>query len=84
MFENKEKIVIVQDIRQTKRKEEHISDYIESLKAIEEAMEPYKEQKRELKKEYVDNDWLTKEEISLSIVYLIPCFARALIAVGAV
>ena len=66
MFENKEKIVIVQDIRQTKRKEEHISDYIESLKAIEEAMEPYKEQKRELKKEYVDNDWLTKEEISLS------------------
>ena len=66
MFDNKEKIVIVQDIRQTKKKEEHISDYIESLKAIEEAMEPYKEQKRELRKEYLDNKWLTKEDISLS------------------
>ena len=36
------KIVLVQDIRETKSKEEHISDYIKSLKAIEEAMEPYK------------------------------------------
>ncbi len=66
MFENKEQIVIVQDLRQTKKKEDHISDYIESLKAIEEAMEPYKEQKRELKKEYMENNWLTKEDISLS------------------
>ena len=63
---NKPEIVIVQDMRQTKRKEEHISDYIESLKAIEEAIEPYKEQKRELKKEYLENKWLTKEDIALS------------------
>tara|TARA_Y100000592_G_scaffold100517_1_gene180931 strand:- start:2015 stop:2293 length:279 start_codon:yes stop_codon:yes gene_type:complete len=61
------KIVLVQDMRETKSKEEHISDYIESLKAIEEAMEPYKEQKRELKKEYLEKKWLSKEDISLSV-----------------
>ena len=54
-------------MRETKSKEEHISDYIESLKAIEEAMEPYKEQKRELKKEYLEKKWLSKEDISLSV-----------------
>ena len=46
---NNLKVVVSADMRETKSKEEHISDYIESLKAIEEAMEPYKEQKRELK-----------------------------------
>ena len=61
------KIVVSQDLRETKSKEEHISDYIESLKAIEEAMEPYKEQKRELKKEYLEKKWLSKEDISLSV-----------------
>ena len=61
------KIVLVQDLRETKTKEEHISDYIESLKAIEDAMEPYKEQKRELKKEYLEKKWLSKEDISLSV-----------------
>jgi hypothetical protein len=54
-------------MRETKSKEEHISDYIESLKAIEDAMEPYKEQKRELKKEYLEKKWLSKEDISLSV-----------------
>lgn len=61
------KIIVSQDIRETKSKQEHISDYIESLKAIEEAMEPYKEQKRELKKEYLEKKWLSKEDISLSV-----------------
>lgn len=64
---NNLKVVINADMRETKSKEEHISDYIESLKAIEDAMEPYKEQKRELKKEYLDKKWLSKEDISLSV-----------------
>ena len=64
---NNLKVVINADMRETKSKEEHISDYIESLKAIEEAMEPYKEQKRELKKEYLEKKWLSKEDISLSV-----------------
>ena len=61
------KIVVSKDYRDTKSKEEHIADYIESLVAIEEAMEPYKEQKRDLKKEYLQKEWLTKEDISLSV-----------------
>jgi len=34
---------------------------------IEESMEPYKEQKRALKGNYVENGWLSKEEISLAV-----------------
>ncbi len=50
-----------------KPKEQHMADYIKSMKALEDAMEPYKEQKRELKTEYIDSGWLTKEDISLSV-----------------
>ena len=50
-----------------KEKEHHMADYIKSIKAIEDAMEPYKEQKRELKSEYIENGWLSKEDISLTV-----------------
>jgi len=50
-----------------KTKEQHMGDYIKSVKALEDAMEPYKEQKRELKTEYIDSGWLTKEDISLTV-----------------
>ena len=50
-----------------KEKEDHMVDYIQSMKAIEDAMEPYKEQKRELKTEYIENGWLNKEDISLTV-----------------
>lgn len=50
-----------------KTKEEHMADYLESLKAIEEAMEPYKDQKRDLKAEYVEEGWLSKQDISLAV-----------------
>ena len=50
-----------------KEREDHMVDYIQSMKAIEDAMEPYKEQKRELKSEYIENGWLNKEDISLTV-----------------
>ena len=50
-----------------KSKEQHMADYIKSMKALEDAMEPYKEQKRELKTEYIDSGWLSKEDISLTV-----------------
>ena len=50
-----------------KSKEQHMADYIKSMKALEDAMEPYKEQKRELKADYIDSGWLTKEDISLTV-----------------
>ena len=51
----------------TVNKENRITDYVKSLAAIEEAMEPYKEQKRALKANYVENGWLEKEEISVAV-----------------
>lgn len=50
-----------------KAKEEYIVDYVASISAIEEAMEPFKEQKRDLRKEYVENGWLTKDEIKTAV-----------------
>jgi len=58
---------MVSPIKVDDQKEEKIVDYIKSIKALEEEMEPYKEQKRELKKNYVENGWLTKEEISTAV-----------------
>jgi len=48
-------------------KEEHITNYIKAMVTIEEEMEPYKEHKRDLKKNYVDNGWLSKDEISMAV-----------------
>ena len=48
-------------------KERYVVEYIRSLKAIEEAMEPYREQRRELRKEFRDNSWLNTDEIRLAV-----------------
>jgi len=44
-------------------KEQYVVSYLKSLIAIEQAIEPYKEQKKELRKEYIDNSWLTRQDI---------------------
>ena len=44
-------------------KEKYIKSYLESLIAIEGAIEPYMEQKRELRQEYIEKGWLFKDEI---------------------
>jgi len=48
-------------------KEQKMVEYIRSLATLEEAMEPYKEQKRELKSEYKEQGWLTGDEISMTV-----------------
>jgi len=48
-------------------KEERIVDYIKSVSAIDEAVEPFKEQKRALKTNYVENGWLDKDEIKMAM-----------------
>ena len=50
-----------------KKKENYITNYIKALVEVENEMEPYKEHERELKKNYIENEWLTKEEISLAV-----------------
>ena len=46
-----------------KSKEERMKDFVKSLNAIEECIEPYKEQRKDLKKEYVENGWLDKKDM---------------------
>ncbi|HAI39007.1 MAG TPA: hypothetical protein DCM40_13230 [Maribacter sp.] len=60
-------MAIVEKADDAKTTEEHMADYIESLRVLEEEMEPFKEQKRELKANYVENGWLTKSDISLAV-----------------
>jgi len=56
---------IVEEVRDEKT--EKMIEYIKSLKAIEEAIEPYAEQKRELKKDFKEQGWLTGDEISMPV-----------------
>ena len=51
----------------TEEKKRYVMEYIRSLVAIEEAMEPYKEQKRDLRAEYRDNGWLDTDEIRAAV-----------------
>lgn len=44
-------------------KEGYVINYLKSMLALEEAMEPYKEQKKELRDEFIEQGWLTKDEI---------------------
>ena len=51
----------------TEEKKRYVLEYIRSLVAIEEAMEPYKEQKRELRTEYKEQGWLNTDEIRAAV-----------------
>ena len=48
-------------------KEEHLSNYIKTFVAIEAAMEPFKDQRRDLRESYSENGWLSKEEMRLAV-----------------
>ena len=45
----------------------YVKEYIRSLRAIEDAMEPYKEQKRDLRAEFRENNWLNTDEIRAAV-----------------
>ena len=49
------------------KRQQYVKEYIRSLKAIEDAMQPYKEQKRELRAEFRENKWLTTDEIRAAV-----------------
>ena len=50
-----------------KTKEERVVDYVTSIAALDDAMKPFKEQKSDLRKSYIDNGWLTKDEIKMAL-----------------
>ena len=45
----------------------YVKEYIRSLAAIEECIEPYQEQKRELRTEFRENNWLDTDEIRAAV-----------------
>ena len=49
------------------KKDQLVKNYIRSIAEIDAAMEPYKEQRTDLRKEYIDNEWLTKDEIKAAM-----------------
>tara|TARA_Y100001938_G_C8101510_1_gene442121 strand:+ start:14868 stop:15119 length:252 start_codon:yes stop_codon:yes gene_type:complete len=49
----------------TEEKKKHVLKLIKSYKSIDSAILPYQEQRKDLRKEYIENDWLTNEEISM-------------------
>ncbi len=59
--------IVAQVEEEESEKERRIGDYIRSLKTIEDAMEPYKEQKRDLRKNYNENGWLSSEEQRMAV-----------------
>ena len=64
MFPENE-VAIVEQIRDEKA--EKMIEYIRSLKTIEEAMEPYQEQKRELGADFKRQGWLSGDESSMTV-----------------
>lgn len=51
----------------TSTKEEHLANYIKTFVALEDAMEPFKEQRKDLRESYDENGWLTKQEMRLAV-----------------
>ena len=49
------------------QKKQYVKEYIRSLKAIEDCIEPYQEQKRELRAEFRNNGWLDTDEIRAAV-----------------
>ena len=50
-----------------KTKQEYVVEFIKSFDANEVAMEPFKEHRKDLRKNYVDNGWLSKEEVRFAV-----------------
>ena len=48
---------------QNKTKEEYVVQFIKSFDANEQAMEPYKEHRKDLRKNFADNGWLSRDEM---------------------
>ena len=51
---------------ETDNRQQKMAEYIQSLAAIEDCMRPYRESRKELCKNFIENAWLDKDEISLA------------------
>ena len=46
-----------------KTKREYVVEFIKAFDANESAMEPFKDHKKDLRKNYIENGWLSKDEL---------------------
>ena len=51
----------------TKTKQEYVVDFIKAFDTNEQAMEPYKEHRKDLRKNYIENGFLSREEVKFAI-----------------
>ena len=50
-----------------KNKAQHIAEYIQSIAAIEEGMQPYRDQRKDLRQNYIENKWLDRDEVKVAM-----------------
>ena len=50
-----------------KEKRQKFAEYIQSVATIEECMKPYRDQRKELRRNFIENRWLSREEASLAV-----------------
>ena len=55
--------IVNEEEKEEVTKEQHAISYLKSMISIEKAIEPYKEQKKDLRKNYIENGWLTRQDI---------------------
>tara|TARA_R110000824_G_scaffold67377_8_gene174577 strand:+ start:23890 stop:24177 length:288 start_codon:yes stop_codon:yes gene_type:complete len=55
--------LVDENLSEEEAREHYVINYLKSVVALEQAIEPYKEQKKELRKEYIDKGWLSREDI---------------------
>lgn len=48
-------------------KQAKMAEYIQSIAAIEDCMKPYREQRKELRRNFLENRWLSKDDISMAM-----------------
>ena len=46
---------------------QHIAEYIQSIAAIEEGMQPYRDQRKDLRQNYIENKWLDRDEVKVAM-----------------
>ena len=50
-----------------KEKRQKFAEYVQSIAAIEDCMKPYRDQRKELRRNFIENRWLSWEEASLAV-----------------
>ena len=50
-----------------KEKRQKFAEYVQSIAAIEDCMKPYRDQRKELRRNFIENRWLSREEASLAV-----------------